>query len=333
VALYHLCAKVIGRSAGRSATAAAAYRAGERIRDERIGETFDYTRRHGVEHTEIRAPDNAPEWMKDRAQLWNAVEKVEKRRDAQLAREVEVSLPRELSKEQRLEAVREFVDREFVSKGMVADVAIHCPDAADAKEQPHAHIMLTMRDLTGDGFGSKNRGWNGSDKLEGWREAWADHANRALEQAGHDERIDHRSLKDQGIDREPQIHLGRAAKLEKRGVETDRGTTWKQIQERNLERGRLGRALDEIKEQAARLIDVAKTRLDAILGRSPAPDRRAEGPTHEQARDAALGHQQQQQQPEAQPSRLDAILGRHAPDSAPQRQPETERSRDVERDR
>lgn len=136
-------------------------------------------------------------------------EVAEKRKDAQVAREIEISLPRELSHEQRVELVRAFVKQEFVERGMVADIAIHCPLASDGKEQPHAHIMLTMRPLKpdGSGFGNKERAWNERILLERWREQWALLVNRALADANSGERIDHRTLKAQGIPREPLPHM------------------------------------------------------------------------------------------------------------------------------
>jgi len=224
VALYHLSAKAISRGSGQSAVAAAAYRSGSELVDERTGQVCDYTRKQAVIHTEIMAPDNAPDWMRDRSQLWNAVEAVEKRKDSQLAREVEVALPRELSREQQLVLVRGFVREQFVEKGMVADFAIHAPKASDGKAQDHSHILLTQRDLIGGGFGKKNRDWNSDELLCHWRKAWADHCNVALERAGSEARVDHRNLKDQGIDRVPTIHLGPAAsRMEARGQGSDRG--------------------------------------------------------------------------------------------------------------
>lgn len=356
MAIYHLQAKVIGRSSGRSATGAAAYRAGERIEDRRTGQVFDYSQRRGIEHREIVAPDNAPEWMRDRVELWNAVEKVEARKDAQLAREVEVALPRELSKEQRLDTVRQFIRDEFVSRGMVVDFAIHYPKTKDGLGQPHAHIMLTMRDLTGTGFGPKNREWNGKDLLEGWRERWADHANRALERAGREERIDHRSLADQraealriaadparseperevaavradALDREPLPKLGAAARMEKRGVETERGAQWRRVQELNAERSRLRRALAEVRDQAARFIgrsaevlrqgaDAAKARFDALLGRRQGVAEPMRPPVD---RDALVGRQPPQVVHQPQTVDRDALLGRTPPEGRPQSIPD-----------
>lgn len=193
MAIYRLSAQVIGRSSGRSATAAAAYRAGACIADERSGTAHDYSRRRGVVHTEVLAPANAPDWMKDRARLWNAVEAVEKRRDAQLSREVQLALPHELDAAQRLELVREFVRDAFVARGMIADLAVHAPHASGDGRNHHAHVMLTLRELTGDGFGKKERAWNETPVLEDWREQWGKAVNLALERAGIGERVDHRS--------------------------------------------------------------------------------------------------------------------------------------------
>lgn len=204
MAIYHLHAQVISRSSGRSATGAAAYRAGVEIADERTGLVHDYTRKGGVDHTEILAPANAPEWANDRAKIWNGVEAAEKRKDAQLCREVEVALPSELTPEQMRDLVRDFARAEFVERGMVADVALHHVKS----ENPHAHILLTTRALGPDGFGQKNRDWNRKELLEEWRESWERHANLALERAGHEARIDHRTLAAQGIQREPTQHLG-----------------------------------------------------------------------------------------------------------------------------
>jgi ATP-dependent exoDNAse (exonuclease V) alpha subunit len=224
VAIYHLAADIVRRSAGRTVTAAAAYRAGELIEDARTGLAFDYRRRRGVAHAEIIAPAGAPAWMHDRARLWNAVEAVEKRKDAQLARDLDMALPHELTPAQRLDLVRGYVRAAFVSDGMVADVAIHAPCRRGAdRRNHHVHILLTMRGIDGDGFGPKARAWNDTAKLEAWRALWAEHVNRALELAGASARVDHRSLAAQGIERVAGIHLGPAVvELAACGIETER---------------------------------------------------------------------------------------------------------------
>ena len=222
MASYRLSASLVKRSAGRSATAAAAYRAAERIQDDRYDELHDYTRKQGVEHAEILAPEDAPDWMLDREKLWNAVEAVERRKDAQLAREIQLSLPHELNADERRELVRMFVQEQFVARGMIADLAVHAPHRDGDQRNHHAHVMLTLRELTGEGFGKKNRDWNDPKNLEQWREAWAHAQNREFERLGLDVRVDHRSFEDQGIDREPQQHEGPAATGKRRRGEPTR---------------------------------------------------------------------------------------------------------------
>lgn len=284
MALFHMRAQVISRSAGRSAIAAAAYRAGERLRDERTGQMHDYSRKAYVEHREIMAPETAPGWMRDRAALWSAVEAAEKRKDAQLAREVHFALPRELEASQRVELIRDFCQSEFVARGMIADVAIHNPSGRDGGEQPHAHVMLTTRVLTGEGFGSKERSWNDKALYEGWRERWADHANRSLERIGSGERIDHRSFAGRGIDREPEPKLGpKAARLERVAQRdaanenrpvvavTERGQEWQAVQERNRRRDELRARVEVVarglQQVAERALAEARARLEAVRER------------------------------------------------------------------
>lgn len=308
MAIFHLSAKVISRASGRSSVAAAAYRTAERLHDDRQGLEHDYSRKGGVVHAEILAPANAPDWMRHRDQLWNAVEAAEKRRDAQLAREIEVALPRELDRDDRLTLLRGFAQREFVARGMIADVAIHEGTARDGQGQPHAHIMLTMRELTGEGFGQKNRGWNAPDLLIGWREAWAHDANTALERAGSLERIDHRSLDVQRaeaeqlaerardnrqanlalqherkvieLSREPEPKIGPTANaMEKRGIVTERGDEFRAAQARNAQREGLGQrqlALRlEIAERARAAVAFACERLQELWSRAEAALSRA----------------------------------------------------------
>lgn len=222
---YRLSAQIIKRADARSVIAAAAYRAGERLRDEQADIEHDYTRRGGVAHKEIMAPDDAPDWVNDRQALWNAVEKMERRKDAQLAREVTLSLPHELKSEDRLKLVRSFIKNEFVREGMVADVAIHepQPEKGDDPRNHHAHVLLSMRQMTRNGFRTtKTREWNSDTALKAWRAKWADVQNQALSAHGISERVDHRTLKAQRqealergedalaaeLDRIPEIHIG-----------------------------------------------------------------------------------------------------------------------------
>jgi len=195
---------MVQRNKGQSAVAAAAYRSGSLLIEESTGIAHDYTRKRGVEHSEILAPDSAPPWVFDRETLWNAVEQSEKRKDAQVAREIEVGLPVELSNSEQLALLRDYAHREFVSKGMVADVGIH----RDNPVNPHAHILLTTRDLTPEGFGPKNRSWNDKAHLMAWRSGWEDVTNEHLAEAGLALRIDHRSYHEQKLDLIPGRKLG-----------------------------------------------------------------------------------------------------------------------------
>ncbi|WP_299629482.1 MobQ family relaxase [uncultured Tateyamaria sp.] len=234
---YRLSVNMIGRSSGRSATAAAAYRAGQRIEDRESGLVHDYTAKRGVMHTEIIAPANTPDWMRDRTELWNAVHKAETRKNSQLAREIQLSLPHELNHEQHANLVRRFVEEQCIARGMIADIAIHAPSSHPAADQRnhHAHVMLTTREFVGDGWAKrKNRDWHETEMIEEWREAWADHQNRELERIGSSERVDHRSLEDQGIMREPQKHLGPiATEIERDGRSSHRGNENRAIKARN----------------------------------------------------------------------------------------------------
>ena len=260
MAIYHLSMKILSRSKGYSAVASAAYRAGEKILDERTGVIHDYTRKNGVASAVILTPANAPAWCANRAELWNAVEKAERRKNSQLAREFELAIPRELAQDAARETVLNFVRENFVSRGMIADVAFHNLGGSN----PHAHIMLSMRAITPDGFGEKVREWNDWTHAETWRGSWADHANRALANAGYQEEIDHRSYERQGVEKTPGIHLGKSAcAMEKWGIETERGEQNRLINRLNLEiqvsRDELRNS--ELTEPARRMADLLNIEL------------------------------------------------------------------------
>ena len=234
MAIYHFSAKMIGRGAGRSAVAAAAYRAAEQLHDERLGRAHDFTNKAGVVHSEVMLPHGAPEHLRDREILWNEVEAAEKRKDAQLAREVEFAIPREMTKDQGIALAREFVEREFVDRGMVADLNVHWDIGADGEAKPHAHVMLTLREIGAEGFGAKMREWNAAALLGHWREAWADHVNGRCAALGIEARIDHRSYADQGIALEPQHKIGAAAaRREAKGEEAERADDHRAIARAN----------------------------------------------------------------------------------------------------
>ncbi|EEP28249.1 MobQ family relaxase [Shuttleworthella satelles] len=258
MAIYHLCIKIISRSKGKSAVAASAYRSGETIKNEYDGIVHDFTRKGGITHTEILLPQNAPQEFSDRGTLWNSVERIEKSKNSQLAREIEIALPKELDNEKQIELVQEYVKENFVKVGMCADIALH--DKNDGN--PHAHILLTMRPLNEDKtWGAKSKkeyildnngekiklkndnyktkkidtvDWNEQDKAEQWRKAWADIANKYLEENSIQEKVDHRSYQRQGIEQIPTIHLGvSASQMEKKGIATDRGNINREIKHQN----------------------------------------------------------------------------------------------------
>lgn len=210
MAIYHFSGKTVSRSQGRSAIAASAYRSASILYDERYGKTHNYSHKQDVIFSEILIPEHAPAWMKEREKLWNSVELSEKRKDAQLAREIEFSLPRELTNNQNITLAREFIQTQFVDKGMVADWSFHIDKATDGEPHPHVHVMLTMRAINADGFGQKVRAWNQKEILLGWRQSWSEHANRHLSLNGHDLHIDHRSHAERGIALEPQYKIGSA---------------------------------------------------------------------------------------------------------------------------
>ena len=273
MSIYHLSIKIISRGKGRSAVAAAAYRAAEIIQSEYNGVTHDYTRKGGVVHTETLLPEYSPVEYSDRAVLWNAVEMSERNSNTQLAREIEIALPVELTREQNIFLAREYVQRNFVDKGMCADVCNH--DKNDGN--PHAHIMLTMRPFNEDGTwaakpkkeyilddnGDRIRlksgafktrkictvDWNERGRAEEWRSAWADTVNQYLEQNNITERIDHHSYERQGIEQIPTIHLGVAAsQMEKRGIRTERGNTNREIGVTNRQMGQLRARIRKVKD-------------------------------------------------------------------------------------
>ena len=292
MAIYHLRATMISRSQGRSATAASAYRVAERIEDRRTGLTFDYAARGGVDHTEILAPDHAPDWVRDRSELWNRVEESETRKNSQVAREVRVALPDELTHAQRVALVRDYAQAQFVDRGMVADIALHAPGREGDERNHHAHILLTTREIGPEDFTTKNRDWNKVEVLESWREAWARDSNAALERAGIEDRVDHRTLVaqrdealelasaarergDEGaelhetvramsLDRPPlpQLSLG-AWQLKERGIEVAAVRVWHEVKDRAAE---VRQVVQELTGQVRDWLDRAAERVMDRLG-------------------------------------------------------------------
>ena len=334
---------MISRSQGRSVTAASAYRVAERIEDRRTGLTFDYAAKGGVDHTEILAPDHAPDWVHDRSELWNRVEESETRKNSQVAREVRVALPDELTHAQRVALVRDYAQTQFVDRGMVADIALHAPGRAGDERNHHAHILLTTREVGEDGFTTKNRDWNKVEVLEGWREAWARDSNAALERAGIEDRVDHRTLVaqrdaalelasaarergDEGaelhetvramsLDRPPlpQLSLG-AWQLKERGIEVAAVRVWHEVKDRAAE---VRQAVQELTGQVRDWLDRAAERVMDRLGpgqaelalaggrdgRDQEPDRRELAAQMREAWDAHQGRDEVQETAAPEPER------------------------------
>ena len=240
MAIYRIQANAISRKRSgaaegapeRSAVASAAYRAGEKLYDQRQGKTHDFRRKGFVTGSEILAPEHAPESLRDRETLWNSVEATERRKDSCVARELELSLPRELSRNARRALVREFVGEILTKRGLIADVTYHNPlSKRDGYENPHAHVLYTTRFVTAQGLGPKDRSLEaGRVKLfQTWRELWETKVNAYLERARRPERVDRRSLKAQGIARLPEPKIGVSAwAMEKKGFATERVQHWRE---------------------------------------------------------------------------------------------------------
>ena len=329
MAIYHLEAKMVSRGAGRSAVAAAAYLSCSRILNEYDGVQHDYTRKQGLGWRQVFLPATAPAEWQDREILWNAVEETETAKDSRLAREFVAALPIELSREEQIQLLQDFIKEQFVADGMCADAAIH--DPYPPGHNPHAHILLTVRPLDEKGkwqyktekeylcvkdgeergftaaefktaqaegwekqypykvgkkkvymtpsaaqahgyvrmdkhpkstrYGRQNpisAQWNSEEQLLVWREAWATAANRCLELAGHDSRIDHRSHAERGLLEQPTVHEGVVARaMEKKGIISDRCELNRQIKADNA-------LLRELREQVKKLAQAVKNTLPAL---------------------------------------------------------------------
>lgn len=236
MAIYHCTTKTVNRSSGRTAVASMAYRAGEKLEDERTGLTHDFTRKDGVAHTEIISNLDI---AIDRSQLWNLAEQSENRKDARTAREWVIALPDELTADQRKDLAKDFAKSLVDRYGVIADIAIHEPSKGGSDKNHHAHIMLTTRkaeldtdnkftlttktdiELSNAKRKSLNMGTT-QDEIKKIRETWANLANHALEQAGIQEKIDHRSYADQGNGLQATIHEGtKVTQLRRQGIDTE----------------------------------------------------------------------------------------------------------------
>jgi len=239
MAQYRLAVQTIQRAMGRSVVAAAAYRSGACLVDERLAMEFDFAAKDAVEHSEILAPASAPAEFLDRAPLWNAAEKAERRKDAVPAREILISLPHELDFGQRRELVREFVAEQIVALGMIADVAMHRPGKEGDERNFHAHILVTTRAVGPDGFGGKPEAWWSPKVVRDWRQGWAEIQNKHLRRhLGPDApQVSHLSLAERGVDRDPTVHLGPAATaLERKDWPSELGEINRDVRARNEKR-------------------------------------------------------------------------------------------------
>ena len=288
LAIFHCQIKIISRGKGKTATAAAAYRSGTKIVDDEFGETHDYTRKGGVVFSEILLCVNAPSKYSDRQTLWNEVQKIEKQKNAQLCREVEVALPIEFPRDEQIEVVREYIKKNFTDKGMIADWSLH--NKSDGN--PHAHILLTMRPLKQNGeWGAKRKDsyaldengnripvidqrtgkqkigargrkmwerisiqstdWNDQTKAEEWRKSWADICNEHLKGQAH---IDHRSYARQGKEQLPMLHESYAArKIVKRGGYSYIIEYNEQVRKFNRERELIDKGIAEVQNELKQL--------------------------------------------------------------------------------
>ena len=277
MALYHFHVGQVKRSAGQSAIESAAYRAGEKLYSEYYGQVSDYTRKGGVMHTEILLPPHAPREYANRQTLWNAVEDAERNKNAQLAYSFDIALQNEFSTEENIALARQFLLDNFVSRGMIADFAVHQPDKKDGIPNPHFHVMCPIRPLNPDGtWGAKQRrvyredgkfdavpttDWGKPETLEAWREAWAALCNAKFEEKGLPDRVDHRSYERQGVERHPTVHEGVAVRqMEARGIVTNKGERNRWIKSANA---MLRSLRDMIKELAAWLTGT-RVRLESM---------------------------------------------------------------------
>ena len=325
MASYHLSVKTVKRSAGRSATAAAAYRSASVIACDRAGRMHDYTAKRGVEACFILAPDDAPSWAQDRAALWNAAEARETRSNSVTAREWELALPSEISDAARIEITRAFAAQLVERYGVAADVAIHAPHREGDQRNHHAHILTTTRVLSAGGLTDKTRildaASTGGPEIEAMRGVWAELQNHALELAGQEERVDHRSLE---VQREVALSLGDTLKAEEldREPELKLGPAANAIERREQFAAEAeGREYEPLTQRGARVHAVrqaramfAEMRERLELARDAWADAREEGHGHVSAGLAALraaaGRQAKELDPDEIKTRLARIAGR-----------------------
>ena len=283
----HTRVDIVSRSKGHSVIAKAAYNARDKLKDEYYVKLHDYSKKDDLVFSKIFLPEHIPKELSDREYLWNSVEKIEKNKNSQLARNLLFTLPRELSEEDRINLISEFIEENFTSKGMIADCNIHNPMASDNEEQPHAHILLTLREMDREGNwkpkcrkeyildekGEKIKlksgnyksrkvnlnDWNEADKAKEWRENFSKKANEYLAKNNIDKRIDPRTFEEQGREELPQVHLGSASyQMEKKGIQTERGNHNRKIIALNIEVKKLKEEIAEISSWILSLVNMVK---------------------------------------------------------------------------
>lgn len=283
----HTHVDIVSRSKGHSVLAKAAYNARDKLRDEYYVKIHDYSKKDDLVFSKIFLPEHIPKEFSNREYLWNSVEKIEKSKNSQLARNLLFTLPRELNEEDRIKLISEFIEENFTSKGMIADCNIHNPVASDNEEQPHAHILLTLREIDEKGnWKPKSRkeyildengekiklksgnyksrkvnlnDWNEPDKAKEWRENFSKKANEYLAKNNIDKRIDPRTFEEQGREELPQIHLGTSSyQMEKTGIQTERGNHNRKIIALNVEVKKLKEEIAEIGSWILSLVNMVK---------------------------------------------------------------------------
>ncbi|HEL0657928.1 TPA: MobA/MobL family protein [Streptococcus equi subsp. zooepidemicus] len=287
----HTHVDIVARSKGHSVIAKAAYNARDKLQDEYYGKTHDYSKKTDLVFSKIFLPEHIPKEFSNREYLWNEVEKIEKSKNSQLARNLLFELPRELNEQDRIKLISEFIEENFTSKGMIADCNIHNPPASDNEEQPHAHILLTLREIDEKGNwkpkcrkeyildenGEKIKlksgnyksrkvnlnDWNEPDKAKEWRENFSKKANEYLARNNINKRIDPRTFKEQGREELPQIHLGTSSyQMEKKGIQTERGNQNRKIIALNLEFRKLKEELSKLTSWIGSLLGSLQVKYD-----------------------------------------------------------------------
>ena len=287
----HTHVDIVTRSKGASVLAKAAYNARDKLQDDYYGKTHDYSKKTDLVFSKIFLPEHIPKEFSNREYLWNEVEKIEKSKNSQLARNLLFELPRELNEEDRIKLISEFIEENFTSKGMIADCNIHNTPASDNEEQPHAHILLTLREMDSEGKwkpkcrkeyildanGEKIKlksgnyksrkvnlnDWNESDKAKEWREHFSKKANEYLARNNIDKRIDPRTFEEQGREELPQIHLGTSSyQMEKKGIQTERENQNRKIIALNLEFRKLKEELSKLTSWIGSLIGSLQVKYD-----------------------------------------------------------------------